>query len=77
MFVNSKMKVIILCLYIARIVAWPSGVYILDTYSGQIVSQYYNPLTEPHSQLNLSISFRGDSYEAAEKLVAKAKCASL
>ena len=57
---NDQMKALILCLYITTAVAWPSGIYILDhvgTYN-----QYYNPLTEPHSQLDPGISFREDFY---------------
>ena len=52
------MKALILCLYIATVVAWPSGVYIIE-YTN---NQFYNPLTQPHSQVNLGIIFRGDSY---------------
>lgn len=63
MLTNNKMTAFILCLCIATVVAWPSGVYILD---GMRSNQYYNPLAEPHSQLNLNIDLRGDSYRAAE-----------
>ena len=67
------MKAFFLCLYIATVVAWPSGVYIFG--DGSI--QFYSPLTEPHSQLNLSVSLRGDRYRVTEKFVAKTKCAPL
>ena len=53
--------------------AWPSGVYIF----GSNVVQFYNPLTQPHSQVGLNISLRGDSYKVIQKLVAKIKCAPL
>ena len=45
------MNALIVCLCIATAVAWPSGVYILDT-TGSF-NQYYNPLTEPHSTIGL------------------------
>ena len=62
------MKALILCLYIATIVAWPSGVYIID----DVNSQFYNPLTDPHSKLDFGIGSRGDKYRVAEKFVTKA-----
>ena len=58
MFADNKMKALLLCLYIATVVAWPSGVYILD----DVNDQFYNPLTKPHSKLGFSISYRGDKY---------------
>ena len=58
MFANNQMKALVLCLHIATSVAWPSGIYILD--GNNLYNQYYNPLTEPHSQLDLNINFRGD-----------------
>ena len=61
------MKALILCLHIATVVAWPSGVYIYDGSRGAY-DQYYNPLTEPHSQLNLDITFRGDKYRVAQNV---------
>lgn len=57
------MKASILCLYVARIVALPSGVYILD--GTDTDNQYYNPFGEPHSQRGLHIRFRGDNLGAA------------
>ena len=57
------MKALIFCLCTATTVAWPSGVYILDT-SGN-GNQYYNPLTEPHSQTDLPINFREEYTGAA------------
>ena len=68
------MKALILCLYIATAVAWPSGVYLLHDFAN---NQFYNPLTQPHSQVNLSISFREGEYGVAEKFVAATKCAPL
>ena len=65
------MKQLFPCLYIATTVAWPSGVYLLDALN----NQFYNPLTRPHSQLDLDISFRGDSYGVVQKFVDKIKCA--
>ena len=65
---NKKMNTLILCLCIATAVAWPSGVYILG---GLGPNQYYNPLAEPHSQVNLGISIRGDRYRAPQSFVAK------
>ena len=65
------MKTLILCLHVATAVAWPSGVYVLNTAGTD--NQYYNPLTQPHSQLNLSISFRGNSYGVAQKFVTATK----
>ena len=50
---NNTMKALILCLCITTTIAWPSGVYILGT--SNIYNQYYNPLTEPHSQLDLNL----------------------
>ena len=58
------MKALIVCLYITTAVAWPSGVYILDDYPSTS-NQYYNPLTQPYSQVDLSISFRGYRYAVA------------
>ena len=57
------MKTLILCLCIATAIAWPSGIYIVD--GRGTFNQYYNPLTEPHSQLNLPINFLSDLYRAA------------
>ena len=74
MLKNSQMKTLILCLYIARVVAWPPGVYIL-VYGTD--NQFYDPLTEPHSQLNLNINFRGDQHRVTENVVAEIKCAPL
>ena len=67
------MKKLIICLYIATAVAWPSGVYILDATN----NQFYNPLTESHSRLDLGISLRGDRYRVAQKFVVKTKYAPL
>ena len=69
MLKDNEMKKFILYLYIATAVALPSGVYILD----EISDQFYNPITQPHSQLNISVKFRGDGYRAAQKLVVKTK----
>ena len=68
---NNQMKALILCLYIATTVAWPSSVYLLDALN----DQFYNPLTQPHSQRNLDISFRENSYRVAQKFVDRIKCA--
>ena len=70
------MQALILCLYIAITVAWPSGVYILDGTAGS-ANQYYNPLAEPHSRLDLTIDFRANSYAVVQKSVAKVKYALL
>ena len=74
MLKNNQMKAFVLCLCMAMIVAWPSGIYILDGYTS---NQFYNPLTQPHSQLDVGVVFRGDHYKVAQKLVAKTNCASL
>ena len=63
------MKKFTLCLYIATTVAWPSGVYIRDHTN----SQFYNPLTQPHEQLDLGINFRSSPYGVAQKLVDEAQ----
>ena len=63
------MAAFIVCLCIATTVALPSGVYILDSTN----NQFYNPLTQPHSQLDLDINFRGDNYEVAENACSQSK----
>ena len=63
------MKTFILCLYVTTTGAWRSGVYILD---GITSNQYYNPLTQPHEQLDLNISFHSTPYRVAENFVTKA-----
>ena len=62
------MKTLVICLCIATTVAWPTGVYIL---TNSTTNQFYNPLTQPHTQFDFSINFRGDLYRVAEKFVAK------
>ena len=66
---SNKMKTLILCLCIATTVAWPSGVYIL----GQPSNQFYNPLIQPHSKLDLDLGYREAAYRVVEQLVDKAR----
>ena len=54
MLQNNTMKQLIPCLYIATAVALPSGIYILDDEPN---NQFYNPLTQPHSQLALGVNY--------------------
>ena len=67
------MKSLIVCLCVATATAWPSGVYVLGSNS----YQFYNPLTKPHSRLNVELDFHKYLYGVAEKSVAKAKSALL
>ena len=69
------MKALVLCLHTATAVALRSGVYILDHIGDS--SQFYNPITPPHSQANLGLNFRGTGHRVIETLVAKTKCAPL
>ena len=64
------MKAHIFCLYIATTVAWPSGVYIPHD---NTTNQYYNPLIQPHSKLDLDLGYREAAYRVVEQLVDKAR----
>ena len=64
MLKNNEMKAFLLCLCIAKIIAWPSGVYIL----GDSGSQFYNPLTYPHSLLDPNINFRNESLQNGSRV---------